>query len=306
MQPTDPVTAIAQMYKDANRLVPYATFLKCFHKLTKDPATVEPKDPTDELRAVFRAVCMALDLGIQDTLERGEQRQKEFYEHVYPVWKQSMAEDEFEQYDRILDGTLRKARQRERREKQKQAAEEAFMEGVEVKGTEEQQTDLAKTSAAEDFGRSDRAEADTVLILPSIAALLSCVREDRLPIRYTTREEKVFFAVYRSSGQDISVKLVKTGASCHMVLTCPKGAKGASGLAQRLRDFVAARDYEALDSYSYVRKAPEGTFKVMVGTRSANVALTRAEPFDPDSFCDSLTALDELLCGLMEELQEPE
>jgi hypothetical protein len=121
---TDPVATIKELYEEDTRQVPYPVFMRCFDKLLADPPSPEPAPPADELKDPFRAVCMALDLGIADRERRGEDRREEFHEHILPAWKEFLPDEEFQAIQEILDGTFRERLEEQRRRQQMEEAEE--------------------------------------------------------------------------------------------------------------------------------------------------------------------------------------
>jgi hypothetical protein len=120
----DPVAAINKIHREGRHPVPYPAFMNCFNRLIKDLHTLEPKPPSEDLKEFFRAVCMGMDLGIADPGHRGEDRRREFYERIYPVWKASLAEEEFQRYQDILEGKSRREQERQREQERDREARE--------------------------------------------------------------------------------------------------------------------------------------------------------------------------------------
>jgi hypothetical protein len=60
----DAMGKIQQIYMEGTRPVPYLTFMNVFNELLTDPIKVIPKEPSEELKEGFRAVCMAVNVGV--------------------------------------------------------------------------------------------------------------------------------------------------------------------------------------------------------------------------------------------------
>ena len=138
MGKTDPVESVKSLYRDGMGTVPYATFMKCFNALLNDPGAVTPREPSEDLYDQFAAVCMALNLGIRDELERGDEREEEFYEKVYPLWKEHLSEEKLEEFQAVLEGTSEergsghKDHEKERRLRRSEKALDAALREIEA------------------------------------------------------------------------------------------------------------------------------------------------------------------------------
>jgi len=103
----DAMGKIQQHYMDGSRPVPYLMFMHIFNELLDDSVRVVPKEPSDELKERFRAVCMAVNVGVHDSEGRGDARVREFKEKVVPVWREKLSAEEFDKYQDILGGGMR-------------------------------------------------------------------------------------------------------------------------------------------------------------------------------------------------------
>ena len=151
MPTIDPIKSIEKMHQEGLHKVPYPVFLNCFNKLMEDPIRGKPAKPTDELEPFFRAACMALDMGVADSLGRAEDRQKEFFGRVLPLWKEALPQAKFQPYQDILNATIRKRLDKERREKEKGEAEERQKQREQESAAAAEQelhTEFAKLSKA--------------------------------------------------------------------------------------------------------------------------------------------------------------
>ncbi|MFP4176009.1 MAG: hypothetical protein ACOCR1_00890 [Planctomycetota bacterium] len=114
----DPVETIQELYEDPRREIPYPIFMRCFDQLLNDPPSPDPAPPTEDLKQYFRAVCMALDLGIADQQERDKDRREEFDEYILPVWEDFLPENSMQACREILDGTVRERMEKIRRQEE--------------------------------------------------------------------------------------------------------------------------------------------------------------------------------------------
>ncbi len=124
MPKVDVLSKIEDFYM-ADRPVPYLTFMNVFNDLLSDPVKVAPKEPSEELKAKFRAACMAANVGLIDTEGREEERLDEFYHKVVPVWDAKLPLAEARELEGIRQGKLREERRREAEERAKAATRQA-------------------------------------------------------------------------------------------------------------------------------------------------------------------------------------
>lgn len=164
-QPTDPVETIKELYEEDTRRVPYPVFMRCYDKLLADPPDPAPASPSDELREHFRAVCMALDLGVADRQGRAEDRKEEFDEHILPVWKEYLPDSEWQSFREILEGTFRRRLEEQRRRKQMQEAKEhrRLEDEMTSEATRERGAKFASAldAAMRETGEEEEEEAET-------------------------------------------------------------------------------------------------------------------------------------------------
>ena len=162
----DPVASINQIFQEDSRRVPYPVFMRCFDALMKEPGGTEPEEPSADLKETFRAVCLAIDVGIADRQQRDEDRIEEFYEHIYPVWKEALPESEFQAYQQILDGQVGERMRQRRREEQKKCAEEARKRrekemDPEFRGEAHARFEQLTAAAMKQLGEEEEAPAET-------------------------------------------------------------------------------------------------------------------------------------------------
>jgi len=327
----DPVGSINKMFLDGTRPVPYPLFMTCFNKLLKDPQRIEPNAPSENLQEHFRAVCMALDLGIADPTGRGEDRKKEFYQHVYPVWKQALPETEFQRYQEILDGTTRRRRLEERQEEQRRQAEQArlAMEQAAAEAAKVKQgprfADLTKAVLEMEGSNgvvltrqvrrpTPRPARPSTPAIPgmeaavpvhgSVEELIDALGAGEVPLQYAERGSKLSFARYAFRGENVSLQLVKTSNGYYLLLSYPRGYTQLAGAAEAVKAYMTGLGYEQTGPFFFEKTQGELTFKASLGAHSTNLAEKRGFPFTSASLARALGGLHEKLVALIEELEK--
>ncbi len=306
MQLVDPTASVSKMFRDGNRLVPYPLLMACLNRLLKDPSALAPHPPSEDLRPLFRAACMAVDLGVADPLERDEERKKEFFEHIYPVWRQSMSAEEFQPYQDILDGKTRQRMEQQREEEGRRRAEEA-QEALEKAAEEAAKprqrlrfVDLTQAALeadeevqeVADVGISPRptrparrrgpeliVEDLTATLMDSVEDLADTLAAGELPIEYCDRRTRRPYARYRFGDENVTVQLLKTGHAYYLLLSYPRGFAELPGAPEAVQAVMVEMGYQQAGPFSFERVQSEFTFKVSVGAHSTNVVQKRGFPF---------------------------
>ncbi|MHC4481031.1 MAG: hypothetical protein ACYS1C_08720 [Planctomycetota bacterium] len=271
----DIIGKIEQLYMDG-RLVPYLTFMQVFNELLADPRNITPKPPSDELKEAFRAVCMCVNVGIVDTEGRQEEREQEFREKVYPVWKAALPAEEFAGYEDIIQGGLRERRrlqaQREAEAAERQA-EERSRELLDRLGLAELEQEAAPAAPppAELPSRAALGRFDDV------DALCNAIRAGKIRVAYRPRSEEKAFASYALGQLDVSVKLVDAEGSHYTVLKAGMGYSDSLGSPESMDLFAAEMGYIRMGDYAYMRRDDELVYTLKVGPSAVNAACTSAE-----------------------------
>jgi len=314
MRPTEPEAAIVQMYEEDAQPVPYPVFMKCFNKLLKDPQALEPAEPSDALEESFRAVCMALDVGLRDTLERGEDRERDFRDHIYPVWTEWLSEEKLARYKRILDGKARRQRRREEWEKLRRLArqedEERARAEEEARARRSKEFEkltaeaLARRGADPGIEVADSARqrpqgSGRVAVYRDAVALSKAVARGDLPATYRPPADKAPFALYAARDGKVRVRLVKGRKTCLVLLCYPLG-KGVQLLEDGgLEQSGIRRGYSSLGRGSLVKHMEGAALKVRLAGRTLNVAVEGAAPLQGQQLSDAILLADEELQSLL-------
>ena len=291
----DALGKIQQYYTDGSRQVPYLTFMNVFNDLLADPVKIVPKEPTEELKEKFRAACMAVNIGIYDTEGRGDDRAREFREKILPVWKAKLPVTEFAKCNDILEGGMRA---KAVKEEEKRAGADTVTESTSLKTADllrrlgiapDEKAGQEKPKAAapapakaaspqqpgeeafelESPGGVALEEPDTSEVLPprqgglpavfaSIDELVEALRQGRLLVAFSAREDAAPFARYRIGNQEVQVRLVDGNTRNYVIgavgvgyARIPDGQKLLDGIAQDM-------GYRKTEDLTYRRK--EGDF----------------------------------------------
>ena len=327
----DPVASINRVFLEGTRMVPYPLFMTCFNKLLKEPSKLDPRQPSEELKEYFRAVCMAIDLGIADPSGRGEDRKKEFFNSIYPVWKQGLPESDFQRYQEILGGIVRRHRLEEFEEARRRQAEEtrkAMGEAAEAAAKPGRPLFADLTSAALEADEGDqpaapapgrRAAPGPPLSRPAELSELEAAAIDDYNsiddlvdsmsggetkmIEYSDRTHRRPFARYVFQGENVTIQLVKSGNSYYMLMSYPRGYVRLPGAAEAVKETLTGMGYQQLGPFFYERIQGELAFKVNVGAHSTNLAEKRSFPFTIAALTRAMEQLHGTLDDVIAELE---
>ena len=289
----DAIGKIQQIYTDGTRQVPYLTFMNVFNDLLEDRVKVVPSEPTEELKEKFRAVCMAVSAGIQDTEGRGDDRAREFNEKVVPVWKAKLPAAEFAKFDDILQGAMRpKVPQPD----EKRAGADTVTESTSLRTADllrrlgiapddkavqgKAPTPAAAAPAAagkpgeeafelESAGGAALEEPETSEVLPpphgglpsvfpSIDELVDALRKGRLVMQFGSRDDVDPFARYRIGSQEVQVRLVDGNTRNYVIGAVNTGYARIPDGPKLAASSAIDMGYTKVEDQSYRRK--EGDF----------------------------------------------
>jgi len=311
----DPVGAIAKMHREGTRKVPYPVFMTCFTKLLKDPGSVEPLPPSEELKQYFRAVCMALDLGIADPERREENRRREFFERIYPAWKAALPEAEFQTYQEILDGKLRERIERDRREQQQREAEEAQKRREELAAARSEEerramfqrlmrAALRETETEEEaVGAAATAVAGPTPERRTVEELATAVARGELPIWYSDPASRKPYACYRYRNQTVVVQLVKTRHTYCLAVRYPKGYARRVGAGVIINKLMQERGYVERKPFSYFKEQYFFVTRIRFGSTSTNIVQQRRAEFTVHALAQALRAVHAELERILDALE---
>ncbi len=336
---TDPATTIIRIYNKEMRQIPYPAFLKCFDKLCAAPPDPEPAPPADDLKTYFKAVCMSIERGISDTMGRGEDRVKEFYKHIYPVWKKSLPEEKFREYQDILDGnTQRMLQQREKElhdafirsseeiergesspgnshlrfEKALHDAlkEEDLREKRQEAGekTAESESENVKTKGMDAEAKKttqqneSESESQKIPVLSSANHLCEKVRAGKLQLHYTGPGEKAILAAYRLDDVIVKVRMVQTAGAYYLYLSFPKSFVEHKNAEQYLLSMTSRLGYVEKGKFEYQKDEREYLLRLKFGKKNTALACRSEKKLSPEAFQKALRELDSHLKIIANEL----
>ncbi len=306
----DPIGKIQQIYMEGDRQVPYTTFMSVFNGLLLDKVKIEPREPEEELRELFRAACMVANVGIFDREGRGEKRLAEFREKVLPVWKEALSAEEWEAFEDVLTGRVRRrAGGSDRREKtglEPTGRQAEVLERLGLLGrkrtTAGQQPEAP--AEAEPAGRSAQPSEPEPLpdVFPGVDALVAALKDGRLELTYTTREESRELARYRLDEHEVSVMAARADSKTYAVLKVPIGHKDLAGNENELYEAAAAMRYAHMKGHAYMRDAGEVVYTLRVGPHATSMACALAEDSPDEAVLLQLQRLHRDLGELLERL----
>jgi len=311
----DAVGSITKMHREGFHRVPYQVFMTCFNKLVRDPAKVEPYQPSEELKQYFRAVCLAIDAGIADPMGRGEDRKREFYERIYPLWKQRLPQAEFQPYQEILDGRLRERLERERLEQQQREAEEARRkreQALAVRPDEDRHAlfqQLTEAALKEAEAEETAGEEATVMMVGpaperrNVEELATAVSEGRIPIWYGTPEGKKPYAYYYFRKKKVAVQLVKTRHTYCLALRYPRGFAKRVGAGVIVKRRMEEWGYRERKPFSFFKAQYFFTLRARIGNTSTNIVQQRHPEFTVQGLAQALRALHAELVRILRALE---
>ncbi len=326
----DPVKSIEKIYHEEMREIPYPVFMKCFDRLfVETPHSAAP--PAAELKKYFRAVCMAVERGIADYERRGADRVKEFYETVYPVWKDGMPEGEFREFQNILDGSGEgTSRQREigaqpdiigggegidyeceggYPDEVHRKFERAFRSALEAEGRKAGGGEEGRGGDSED---GERAEAqprsagvtgEDVPVFSSAKHLSEAVSAGKVALSYTDMSHKTPLAAYRHEDTQVMVRLVQSARAYYLSLTYPAGYAGREDADQRMIAVTSRLGYTEVKDCEYQLKGRNYSLNLLFGARATYLACRTGIGLSPQSFEKALSELDRHLQEIVEEFR---
>jgi len=306
----DPIGKIQQIYMAGDREVPYTTFMNVFNELLVDKVKVIPKEPAEELAETFRAVCMAANVGVTDPESRGERRLEEFYEKVLPVWKETLTGEEWEKYDRILAGRLRREARGEQEKEEiptgPSGKEAEVLARLGLLGRERPAATAGQPAGAQAEGEPVQAPEGEPLpeVFPTVDALVAAMKEGRLELQYTTREESEEFARYRLGKREVSVMLARADDKVYAVLKTPVGYEDRPGAGESLEDAALAMRYAHVRGHAYMREDEDLIYTLRVGPHAINMACALAHDSSDRAVVLQVQRLHRDLGELLERLGE--
>ena len=331
----DPVSSINKIFRDGTRQVPYPVFMSCFNKLVKDPRSVEPHAPCEDLKEFFRGACMALDLGIADPMGRPEERKDEFMEAIYPVWKTALPPEEFQPYQDILDGKVRRQLERDRERERVRQVEEAEISRQEEAALAEAQSEragldeLARTAIQESEKEERRKKAQRAepAATPEAAAeeapgragttvfgdvqttdfgtmgdLIRALESGQLPVIFTRNRKGRPYARYPFREHHVALQLLKAGESYYLLLSYPRGVVHIPDAAELARVVLTRMDYEQAGTFNYEKMEGQFKYKIRLGSRAISLAQKRPFAFKPIALGRALETLHNDLVTLLDGL----
>ena len=328
---------IKAAYEEARGAVPYATFMKCFNALLEDQAQMEPKQPTEDLYPYFEAVCMAFDLGIRDEQDRGADRRKEFFDHIYPMWREQVPAGHFHHMDRILEGSSelkgskRQDRQRQRQmEKAERALDSALKEaGVDdlsvdgiapdlenIEPEPEEETAAAgegtprTTPAEEEEGEEVEPVAPVEAVeepetdYSSLSALIKALESDELQPEFVPakKKKKEPVATCTFHGSTVELRLVESPKYRYVMLKCRSHRERDQELMDRVKACLQDRGFKGPKKNAFKKSSKKSDYRVEVGEKHLRLAL-RASPevLKPGKVAGAVRALGKLLENILQD-----
>ncbi len=335
----NPVKSIEKIYNEELREVPYPLFMRCFDRLFLAPPKPDPAEPSPELKDDFRAVCMAAERGIADPEGRGKDRIKEFYEYVYPVWREKINEADFKEFQDILDGEALKQYRQDQTAK-KAASEEGLLTSIEdiyeCGGGEESAEDMhsrfekamqAALKAEEAKGdqqvKSDEQKEDTgvsqmqqgetpessddseddVVVLQSSNDLIQAVTSGKIELKYTDMQHKTPFASYYFQDKRVVVRLVKSEHAYYLYITYPVGFINRDDADQKILSVTSRLSYSEQKDFEYKLQGRHYALKLKFGPKATHLACRTEAALRPKTFVKALAELDKHLSKIVEVFQ---
>ncbi len=332
MAETKAPETIKAAYEEAREGVPYATFMKCFNALLENQAEVEPKQPEEDLYPYFEAVCMAFDLGIRDEQNRGQRRRKEFFDNIYPLWREQMPAGRFHHMDQILEGSSevkgskRQDRQRERQlEKAERALDDALREaGVEDLSVEgiapdlddiEPEPEAESEEAAEETQATAEEEGEAVAPVepvqelevdyPSLGKLLKAIESGEIEPEFVPAEKQKGrepLATCSFQNCEVELRLVESDKYRYVMLKCQSHDSRDEELMDRISTCLQDRGFKGPKKNAFTKGGKKGDYRVEVGEKYLRLAL-RASPevLKADKLPGAVRALGSLLKNILRD-----
>ena len=276
----DPVGKIQEFYLDGTRSVPYLTFMSVFSALMKDPVSLTPAEPREDLRETFRAACMAVNVGVVDKEGRAEKRVTEFREKIYTLWKKRLDPAEFAKYEEVINGAMR-AKLREKEEKKRVAAQqesESSRRMLAKLGLLEMTEEEAPPPSAADVVASGDAELPARLAYAkrfnSIDEICKAVHGGEMKPLYTPQQQNKEFAKYPLGDREVTVKLAESSGQEYTILVIGIGSNDIPDAGVRLEEFAVDTGYSWVTDNAYIRRTPDLVFTLKMGREVTSLACT--------------------------------
>lgn len=319
----DPIKVINTIYFEETRRVPYPIFMNCFDRLLQDPPDLQPAEPSEDLEPWFRAVCLALDRGIADSERRGEDRKQEFYEHIYPVWKEALNKSDLQPYQEILDGKVHKRMARRKRQKSEEdqprerqefspeqrharfesAMQDALAATNRMDAREESKIPTGAVKKAESEKPESKSSEGKIPVVKNIKALIAAIEKEIIPIKYNHIDNRRPCARYYLGSTQVSVQLIRTDNSYYCTLLYPTGISDRDAEEDAVLAVTSQMGYAEKGSYTYVNdKKDDYTLKIKIGQKSIYIASGRSEEFTMEPLLDALRTMHNNLVSLVDEL----
>jgi hypothetical protein len=329
----DIIGKIQQLYRE-DRPVPYLSFMHMLNGLYEDLQELKPREPSDDLRELFRAACMCVNVGVLDTQDRGEDRIEEFMQHVVPLWKAKLPPDDFAKYENILEGRLRSPAKQgpaggpvdakaeallaklglvPGARPQPQPEEPAALEPAE----EEPVAEAPLAGAPEPEPRPEpqpalvpdevsRASVETQVLpggVDTIDGMLQDIRLGKVSSQYVPRQQSEEIGSYLIDGVKVGVKLAQADGRNYTVLKAEIGRAGVPNPRELLDLFAAEMRYVRMADYAYMREDDEFVYTLRVGRDSTNLACATAAEAEEVEVARRIAKLHMDMGELVERLQ---
>lgn len=319
----DPIKVINTIYFEETRSVPYPIFMNCFDRLLQNPPDLQPAEPSEDLEPWFRAVCLALDRGIADPERRGEDRKQEFYEHIYPVWKEALGKSGFQPYQEILDGKVHERMARRERQQSEDdqpgarqgfspeqrharfesALHDALAASSRMDAREEARIPTEPAKKAESEKPQGKSAGGKIPVAKNIEALIAAIEKKIIPIKYNDIDNRRPCARYYLGSTQVSVKFIRTGNSYYCTLLYPRGISDRDAVEDALLAVTSRMGYAEKESYTYVNNKKDNyKVRIKIGQRSIYIASGRPEEFTMELLLDALRTMHNDLVRLVNEL----
>ena len=335
----DPVSSINKMYQEAGRKVPYPVFMNCFDKLLKSPPKLDPAPPSSDLKPYFHALCQAVDMGVADPRGNDRAREfrekvlpawkaslppaefAEFQQILDGTARKKMAEDKraqerraAEESDKRFEEEIKKmgkedmhaqfSRLAEQAMADEDAAEEAEKSAAEggpdsAAAGAAAPTDAAAPPAAGAEAAAGAAKPAAVPLLNNVEALVNAFAEKKIPIRYSSMEDKKPYVQYMLGQDKITLQIVKTPNSYYLVLNSPRGYADKPDAAEKMTDLAAQMGYRETQPLTYEVVRGDHAFKLKLGRKSTYIACKRKSEFAPEFVVKALHELHADLAAIV-------
>ncbi len=333
---SDPAKTIERIYQDEIHEIPYPVFLKCFDSLCIQPPKPDPAEPTEELKNDFRAVCMAAERGVADADSRGEDRIKEFYEYIYPAWKEQLREDEFQEYQDILDGKLKENIDKKKEsdnsdmissledisseegeeeivnfESMHSKFEKVMQQALEEEDGKVRQEDSYVNGETATEGEAEKSEESPISeqedagvpVLQSAKHLSQSVLSGKIPLSYTDMKDKKPFSAYWFEDEKVMVRLVHSERSYYLYLTFPVGYVAREDSEERILAVTSRLGYSEVTDHDYRLVGRNYSLRLKFGPKQTHLACRTEAALTPKTFAKALDEINKHLLEIIKEFE---